>query len=130
MRIGSLRAELNCRTPGTAEQFSDLAVAWLNGAVRTLGAPLMAELERSGPLSPVGLRDRSGTVPFGAPGSVWLSLVITSSGRGGRTSISPWSPQNWEKFTARLKELPAEASAKLSVLGADGYPDVPSSPSR
>jgi hypothetical protein len=125
VQIGSLRAELNCRTPGTAEQFADLAVAWLNGALRTLGAPLMAELDRSGPLSPVGLRDRSGTVPFGAPSSVWLSLVIASAGRGGRTSISPWSPQNWKKFTARLKEFPAEASAKLSVLGADGYPDVP-----
>jgi hypothetical protein len=55
-----------------------------------------------------------------------MSLVASTAGvRGVRSSIAAWSSENWTKFVDRLQELPVEASAKLSVLGADGYPDVP-----
>jgi hypothetical protein len=87
---------------------------------------MMAELRNSEPLSLDGLRDRSGRVPFGKPGTVWMSLVTAAaSAHGTRASIAPWSPGNWEKFTGQLQRMPLEASAKLSVLDDDGYPDVP-----
>ena len=125
-RVSSLRAELNCRMPATADEFMEWAHRWLETALRQLGTPLMEELEKSGPLSSAGLRDRSGLVPFGEPGSVWMSLVVgVAGGKGIRSSISAWSPKDWEKFIARLRELPVEASVKLSRLGVDGYPDVP-----
>jgi hypothetical protein len=126
VRVGKLRVELNCRAPGTAAEFAELAGRWLEGALEQLGAPLMAELEKAGPLSAEGLRDRSGQIPFGEPGSVWMSLVTATAGAGGaRSSIAAWSRENWVKFIDRLQQLPVEATAKLSVLGADGYPDVP-----
>jgi hypothetical protein len=126
VRVGELRVELNCRVPGTAYEFGEFAGRWLESAVGRLGAPLMADLEKAGPLSQDGLRDRSGEVPFGEPGSVWMSLVTSTAGvRGVRSSIDAWSSENWTKFVDRLQDLPVEASAKLSVLGADGYPDVP-----
>ncbi|QNE21788.1 hypothetical protein F1D05_32545 [Kribbella qitaiheensis] len=126
MRGRQLRVELDCRVPETAAEFAELAQGWLEGALRRLGAPLMADLENAGPLPSEGLRDRSGLVPFGEPGSVWMSLVTAAAGAGGaRSSIAAWSAQNWDRFVDRLQKVPVEASAKLSVLGAEGYPDVP-----
>jgi hypothetical protein len=126
VRNGTLRVELNCRAPETAAGSAELAGGWLEGALERLGAPLMAELEKAGPLSPASLRDGSGQIPFGEPGSVWMSLVTATAGaRGVRWSIAEWSPRNWTKFIDGLRTSPMEASAKVSVLGADGYPGVP-----
>jgi hypothetical protein len=48
----------------------------------------MEDLEKAGSLSHDGLCDRSGEVPFGEPGAVWMTLVTSTAGvRGVRSSI-------------------------------------------
>ncbi|MFE9442731.1 hypothetical protein ACFYO2_27920 [Streptomyces sp. NPDC006602] len=119
----SLRAEINLPCSGDGSSYRQVAESWFTSALAELAGALKEEFGYDLDLSARASAITGGNSTYGAPGSLWASLLVTRS--SGRQVETYWSPENWRKFLKDVEKRPPAAKVQLAVIGNDGFPGEP-----